>query len=90
MPDASGNDEGLARREMNFSLWISVLQENGDPSGEKEEQLVAVWMHLAVMRWFTGHEGRSNRVAVDPRRGTGWNRDDRRLPIPMESDHAFA
>ena len=86
MPYAPRHDQRLARLERNLPRGVAVFEHHGDPPRDQEQQLVAVGMHLAAMRWLSRHEGSPDGVSIDSPGRAGSILDLSDLAVALQSD----
>lgn len=65
VPDAAGDDHGLAGFHRDVPVAVLQFQPDPDPTGQKVEQLVAVGMHLTSVPGWPSERGGLDGVAHD-------------------------
>jgi hypothetical protein len=70
MPDAAGYNDRLTGPQRYFASGLGVFEDHRHGTGYQEQNLISVWMHLAVVRRLLGENWSANRVAVDSLRWT--------------------
>jgi hypothetical protein len=86
MPHAARHYECLPRSHLNDGFAAIFLQNDINVSGDQEKNLVRVWMHFAPMRCIACHERGAHYVAINPRRGPGFPRDETGSPVPIQPE----
>ncbi len=65
VPDALGDDDGVSCAELDGSIAVGELEPDGHRAGDEEQQLVAVGMHLTVVRGIAGEHGCTDGEPID-------------------------
>ena len=89
VPRTTRNDGGLAGNEIEHALRSFLFEMERNMPRYQEEELVAIGMHLAIVRSVPGHDRRTDGVAINPGGRASATRDDLCFAVAPQTQHGL-